>query len=129
MLHVRNLDLRRPIRFARTVQVHPQERLLQEARAYQQTEELPKAFGVRDRVVIEYTLARLSHLGIGQARYSGRAKTRCQLLMACTVAYLRRIGNWLADQQASEPAMAACPGYVRSPACPGYVSGATCVVP
>ncbi len=61
MLHVRNLDLRRPIRFARTVQVHPQERLLQEARAYQQTEELPKAFGVRDRVVIEHARARLSH--------------------------------------------------------------------
>lgn len=100
----------------RTVQVHPQERLLQEARAYKQTEEAPKAFGVRERVVIEHTLARLSHLGIGQARYFGRAKTRCQLLLACTVANLRRVWNWVADQNTSEPAMAACPGYVSGAA-------------
>lgn len=89
----------------RTVQVHAQERLLQEARAYQQTEDGRKR--LRERVVIEHTLARLSHLGIGQARYFGRAKTRCQLLLACTVANLRRVWNWIADQNASEPAMAA----------------------
>lgn len=89
----------------RTVQVHPQERLLAEARAYQQTEEGRKR--LRERVVIEHTLARLSHLGIGQARYFGRAKTRCQLLMACTVANLRRVWNWVADQHILEPFMAA----------------------
>jgi IS5 family transposase len=53
---------------------------------------------LRERVVVEHALARLSHLGIGQARYFGRAKTRCQLLMACTVANLRRVWNWVADQ-------------------------------
>jgi len=89
----------------RTVQVHPQERLLQEARAYQQTEEGRKR--LRERVVIEHTLARLSHLGIGQARYFGRAKTQCQLLIACTVANLRRVWNWVADQQASDRVRAA----------------------
>ena len=89
----------------RTLQVHPQERLLQEARAYQQTEDGRKR--LRERVVVEHALARLSHLGIGQARYFGRAKTRCQLLLACTVANLRRVWNWVADQQISEPVMVA----------------------
>jgi hypothetical protein len=89
----------------RTLQVHPQERLLQEARAHQQSEEGRKR--LRERVVVEHALARLSHLGIGQARYFGRAKTRCQLLLACTVANLRRVWNWMADQQASAPVMAA----------------------
>jgi len=36
-----------------------------------------------------------------------RAKTRCQLLMACTVANLRRVWNWVADQQIPQPVMAA----------------------
>jgi hypothetical protein len=89
----------------RTLQVHPQERLLQEARAYQKTEDGRKR--LRERVAVEHALARLSHLGIGQARYVGRAKTRCQLLLACTVANLRRVWNWLANQQTSEPLMAA----------------------
>jgi Transposase DDE domain/Transposase domain (DUF772) len=84
----------------RTLQVHPQERLLQEARAYQQTEEGRKR--LRARVVVEHALARLSHLGIGQARYFGRAKTRCQLLLASTVANLRRIWNWTAARDGSE---------------------------
>jgi Transposase DDE domain/Transposase domain (DUF772) len=84
----------------RTLQVHPQERLLQEARAYQQTDDGRKR--LRERVVVEHVLARLSHLGIGQARYFGRAKTRCQLLMACTVANLRRVWNWMAAQDPSE---------------------------
>jgi hypothetical protein len=89
----------------RTLQVHPQERLLQEARAYQQTEDGRKR--LRERVVVEHGLARLSHLGIGQARYFGRVKTRYQLLMACTLANLRRVWNWSADQQGSQPVMAA----------------------
>jgi Transposase DDE domain/Transposase domain (DUF772) len=84
----------------RTLQVHPQEALLQEARSYQQTQEGRKR--LRERVVVEHSLARLSHLGIGQARYFGRVKTRFQLLMACTVANLRRVWNWTAAQNTSE---------------------------
>ena len=89
----------------RTLHVHPQEHLLQKARAYQQTEDGRKR--LRERVVVEHGLARLSHLGIGQARYFGRVKTRYQLLMACTVANLRRVWNWTAVQQTSVPVMAA----------------------
>jgi hypothetical protein len=70
----------------RTVQLHPQEALLQEARALQQSEAFA---GYRQRrVVVEHRLARLVQLGIRQARYFGRAKTRFQLYLAATVANL-----------------------------------------
>ena len=70
----------------RTVQLHPQEALLQQARALQQSE----AFGEyrQRRVVVEHRLARLVQLGIRQSRYFGRAKTRFQLYLAATVANL-----------------------------------------
>ena len=68
----------------RTVQLHPQEALLQQARALQRSE----AFGEYRprRVVMEHRLARLVQLGILQSRYFGRAKTRFQLYLAATVA-------------------------------------------
>ena len=70
----------------RTVQLHPQEALLQQARALQQSE----AFGEyrQRRVVVEHRLARLVQLGIRQARYFGRAKTRFQLYLAATMGNL-----------------------------------------
>lgn len=87
-------------RHGRKVQVHPQEALIREARAYQQT---PAGRDhLRQRVVVEHTLARLSHLGIGQARYWGRMKTGFQLLMACTLVNLRRVWNWTAAQTVPE---------------------------
>ena len=58
----------------RTVQLHPQEALLQQARVLQQSEAFA---GYRQRrVVVEHRLARLVQLGIRQARYFGRVKTR-----------------------------------------------------
>ena len=70
----------------RTVQLHPQEALLQQARALQQGESFA---GYRERrVVVEHRLARLVQLGIRQARYFGRIKTRCQLYLTATVANL-----------------------------------------
>jgi hypothetical protein len=68
----------------RNITLHPQEALLQQARALQESE----AFGEdrRPRQVSEHRLARLIQLGIRQARYFGRAKTLFQLLMAATVA-------------------------------------------
>ena len=70
----------------RTVRLHPQEALLQQARALQQSE----AFGKyrQRRVVVEHRLARLVQLGIRQSRYFGRIKTRFQLYLAATVANL-----------------------------------------
>jgi len=70
----------------RTVSLHPQEALLQQARALQHSE----AFGEykKRRQVSEHRLARLVQLGIRQARYFGRVKTLFQLLLAATVANL-----------------------------------------
>ena len=75
----------------RTVQLHPQEALLQRARALQQSEAF--AGYRRRRVVVEHRLARLVQLGIRQARYFGRAKTRFQLYLAATVANLTLVAG------------------------------------
>ena len=75
----------------RTVQLHPQEALLQQARALQRS----AAFAVyrQWRVVVEHRLARLVQLGIRQARYFGRTKTRFQLYLAATVANLTLVAG------------------------------------
>ena len=59
---------------------------MQQARALQRSE----AFGGyrQRRVVVEHLLARLVQLGIRQSRYFRRAKTKFQLYLAATVAYL-----------------------------------------
>jgi Transposase DDE domain/Transposase domain (DUF772) len=70
----------------RTVEVHPQEALLQQARAFQASD----AFAAvrQRRQAAEHRLARLVQLGLRQARYVGRAKTLFQLALAATVANL-----------------------------------------
>ena len=70
----------------RTVSVHPQEGLLQEARAFQASPAFREYR--RRRQKVEHRIARLVQLGIRQARYAGRTKTRFQLLMAAAVANL-----------------------------------------
>ena len=72
-------------RKGRRVLIHPQEALLQQARALQQS----AGYGeYRGRRVVEHRLARLVHLGIRQSRYFGRVKTKFQLYLAATVANL-----------------------------------------
>jgi Transposase DDE domain len=75
----------------RLVMIHPQEALLQAARAFQQSE----AFALyrKLRQAAEHRLARLMQLGVRQARYFGRAKTLFQLLMAATVANLTLVAT------------------------------------
>ena len=70
----------------RTVRLHPQEALLQQARALQRSEGFAEYR--QRRVVVEHRLARLVQLGIRQSRYFGRIKTRFQLYLAATVANL-----------------------------------------
>ena len=70
----------------RTVSVHPQERLLQAARAFQASPAFREYRTLRQ--VVEHRLARLVQLGIRQARYIGLRKTRFQLFMAAAVANL-----------------------------------------
>jgi hypothetical protein len=70
----------------RTIAVHAQEELLQQARAFQAS----PAFDAvrRRRQTAEHRIARLVQLGIRQARYVGRAKTLFQVAMAAAVANL-----------------------------------------
>ena len=70
----------------RTVQVHPQESLLQQARKLQDSPAFDEAR--RRRQVVEHRIARLVQLGIRQARYVGRTKTLFQLCLAAAVANL-----------------------------------------
>src|SRR5438128_2485413 len=70
----------------RTVQVHPQEALLQQARELQASPVFDEAR--RRRQVVEHRIARLVQLGIRQARYFGRTKTVFQLCLAAAVANL-----------------------------------------
>jgi hypothetical protein len=70
----------------RLVMLHPQEALLQEARAFQRSEAFAPYRKLRQ--VAEHRLARLMQLGVRQARYFGRTKTLFQLLLAATVANL-----------------------------------------
>ena len=78
-------------RKGRQVRLHPQEALLQEARALQQSADYDQYR--RRRVVAEHRLARLEQLGIRQARYFGRVKTKFQLYLAATVANLTLLAN------------------------------------
>lgn len=75
----------------RTVMLHPQEALLQEARAFQQSEEFAPYRKLRQAA--EHRLARLMQLGVRQARYFGRTKTRFQLLMTAAVANLTLVAT------------------------------------
>jgi len=70
----------------RSIVLHPEEELLQAARAYQKTEAFRE--DVKLRQAAEHRLARLVQLGIRQARYFGRLKTKWQLLLAAAVANL-----------------------------------------
>ena len=75
----------------RRVLIHPQEGMLQQARALQQSPAYDE-YRAR-RVVVEHRLARLVQLGIRQARYFGRVKTRFQLYLAATVANLTLVAG------------------------------------
>jgi len=76
----------------RSVTLHPEEELMQQARAYQETEAFRE--DIRLRQAAEHRLARLVQLGIRQARYFGRLKTKWQLLLAAAVANLVLVAAW-----------------------------------
>jgi hypothetical protein len=86
----------------RTVDVHPQEVLLQQARAFQASEAFAEVR--RRRQAAEHRLARLVQLGLRQARYVGRAKTLFQLALAAAVANLTLLA---ASERSRSPSTAA----------------------
>jgi transposase len=93
-------------RNGRTVDLHPQEALLQAARALQASPTFSEYR--RRRQAVEHRIARLVQLGIRQARYVGRAKTEFQLLMTAAVANLTLLAyTTTADADAATPALVA----------------------
>ena len=76
----------RPDASRRTVSVHEHEELLQQAKAFQRTDEYRTIY--RQRVVAEHRIARLIRLGVRKARYFGLSKVLFQLAMAAAVANL-----------------------------------------
>jgi hypothetical protein len=78
-------------RTGRTILLHPQEALIQAARAFQHSPAFAEVR--RRRQAAEHRLARLVQLGVRQARYVGRTKTLFQLLLAATVANLTLVAN------------------------------------
>jgi hypothetical protein len=78
-------------RQGRSIRLHPQEQLLQEAREFQESAAFTEYRQIRQTA--EHRLARLVQLGMRQARYFGRRKTLFQLLMAATVANLTLVAN------------------------------------
>ncbi len=79
----------------RTVSLHPQERLLQEARAFQAGPEFKRY--QRMRQTSEHRLGRMIQLGVRKARYFGRTKTLFQALMAAAVANLTLIAGKMGE--------------------------------
>lgn len=75
----------------RSVSLHPQEALLQEARALQGSAAYARYRVLRQAA--EHRLARMMQLGGRKARYFGRRKTLFQLLMAATVANLTLVAT------------------------------------
>jgi len=70
----------------RRVRIHPQERLLQAARALQASPQFHEYRGKRQAA--EHRIGRLIQLGVRQSRYFGQAKTLFQVMLAATVANL-----------------------------------------
>lgn len=77
-------------RRGRTVRLNRHEELIQTARAHQASPAFRE--DIKARQSVEHDLARLVQLGIRQARYFGRAKTKYQALMTAMVANLIKIG-------------------------------------
>ena len=110
----------------RRVLIHPQEALLQQARALQQSAHYDE-YRAR-RVVVEHRLARLVQLGLRQSRYFGRVKTRFQLYLAATVANLTlvagklrgRAARWRRNRPQRRPQY--CPPGCR-PCCGQFLRG------
>jgi hypothetical protein len=105
----------------RTVRVHAQEELLRAARAAQATPAGRER--LRARVVVEHRLARLGQLGVGQARYRGRQKTRFQLLILAAIANLRWTWNWKERQRGAAAAAEATDTAGTTPS--GATAGAS----
>jgi len=75
----------------KSIQLHPREDLLQQARAAAKTETFKEHY--RHRVVVEHSIARLVQRGIRQSRYNSRRRTLWQVALAAAVVNLMVIAG------------------------------------
>lgn len=90
-------------RGGRTVNLHPQEALLQAARQVQASPAFQE-YRIR-RQVVEHRIARLMQLGVRQGRYCGVAKTLVQACLAAAVANLTLLAGQVDTEQAAATAL------------------------
>ena len=109
----------------RTVALHPQEALLQQARASQQSEDFAEYR--KRRQAAEHRLARLVQLGVRQSRYCGRAKTKFQLLLTATVASLTLVATNLEKMSQAPGSSQERPDRTATGACLELVEGSPIV--
>lgn len=107
-----------PERRGRSIEEHPEEALLAQARAHQRTSAFKQTY--RRRQTVEHRLARMMQLGARQARYIGRAKTELQWLVLATVANLtlaiaHNAKSGDAEQDAFDKARATGPHATQNP--------------
>lgn len=81
--------------WGRSIELHPQEELLQEARLRQASPEFRE--DIKNRQTAEHTIARVIQLGARQARYFDKAKTKYQMTMIAIVANLGTIQRALSS--------------------------------
>lgn len=89
----------------RTIALHPQEVLLQQARAFQASAAFAEVR--RRRQEVEHRFARLMQLGLRQARSFGHPKVLFQLAMAAAVANLTLLARAAATASATQDGPAA----------------------
>ena len=83
-------------RYGRSITLHPDEAILQQARALEKTEYFRDTY--RERVVVEHRIGRLVGLGMRQSRFMGRTKTEFQALMAAAVANFTLTMGWMGSE-------------------------------
>lgn len=112
-------------RKGRWVMLHPQEALLQQARALQQSAGYDEYRG--RRVAVEHRLARLIHLGLRQSRYFGRAKTKFPLYLAATVANLTLVAGKLGQfgRHGKDPIGCSLIPTILPAVCPNVAAGSS----
>lgn len=76
----------RSTKSGRTIEEHPEEELLNQAREFQKTEAFRESFRARQKV--EHRIARMVQLGARQAKYFGREKSALQWKITAAVANL-----------------------------------------
>ncbi|MFA5384798.1 MAG: transposase [Eubacteriales bacterium] len=85
----------------RTVTVNQYEQHLQEARAFQQTEEFKNEYPQRCK--IENKQAEMMHHGLRQGRYIGKAKVYLQALLISAIVNFKRYWKLVTEQSQLKP--------------------------